>query len=71
MKWFKEVFLASFETGKEIQISEKQFEIFERYLPEGKVDGYTYNIYGIVNNRKIHAYEWACVGKHKYYVIIR
>ena len=70
MKWFTDVFLRSFETGKEIQITEKQFLIFEKYLKESKDIGYTYNLYGTVNNLKIHVYEWACVGKHRYYAII-
>lgn len=70
MKWFKEVFLPSFETGREIQITEKQFRIFERYLKESKETGYVYNLYGTIDNFKIHAYEWACVGKHRYYVTI-
>lgn len=71
MKWFKEIFLPSFEKGKEIQISEKQFRIFERYLKENKDIGYTYNLYGNIDGLKIHAYEWSCVGKHRYYVTIK
>lgn len=71
MEWFKNVFLPSFETGKEIPISEKQFRIFERYLKESKENGYTYDLYGTVNDLKIHAYEWSCIGKHRYYVIIK
>lgn len=32
MKWFKEVFLPSFGTCKDRRISEKQAEIFKRYM---------------------------------------
>ena len=70
MKWFKEVFLPSFATGKELQISEKQFRIFERYLKGTKEDGYIYKVFGTVDEIKIEAVDWACVGKHRYYVTI-
>lgn len=71
MKWFKEIFLPSFEKGKEIRISEKQFRIFERYLKESKEDGYVYKIWGKVNNLKVEAIDWACIGGHRYYVTIQ
>lgn len=71
MTWFKTVFLPSFETGREIQISEKQFRIFERYLPKNKESGYLYTVYGKVDNFNIEAYEWSSVGKHRYYVTIK
>ena len=71
MKWFKEVFLPSFETGKELNITEKQFEIFERYLKHSKEDGYLYTVYDEFDGMKIEAYEWSCVGKHRYYVTIK
>lgn len=70
MEWFKNVFLNSFERNKEINISEKQFGIFERYLKNTKETGYLYTVYGTVENIKIEAYEWACVGKHRYYAKI-
>lgn len=75
MKWFKEVFLPSFEVGKEIKISEKQFRIFERYLGESPLgmgyDGkYTFQVEGIIDGLKVVAYEWFCVGKHQYFVKI-
>lgn len=71
MKWFTNVFLPSFEQGKEIQISENQFKIFEKYLKKSKEIGYTYYVYDTINNLRIEAYEWCCVGKHRYYVTIK
>ena len=71
MKWFKETFLRSFETGKEIRISEKQFCIFEKYLPSNKEQGYIYKVYGTIDGMKIEAIDWACVGGHRYYVTIK
>lgn len=70
MKWFKEVFLPSFEQGKEVNISEKQFRIFEKYLKNEKEVGYLYTIYDIIDGLKIEAYEWCTVGKHRYYLTI-
>lgn len=71
MKWFKEVFLPSFEEGKEINITEKQFRIFERYLKNSKEDGYLFTVYDIIDGKRIEASEWACVGKYRYYLIIK
>ena len=76
MKWFKEVFLKSFEAGKEIRITEKQFRIFERYLKESPYgigyDGKTiFQVEGIIDNLKIVAYEWFCIGKHQFFVTIK
>lgn len=75
MKWFKEVFLKSFETGKELRISEKQFRIFEKYLTESPIGmgyngKYTFQVEGKIDNKKIIAYEWFCVGKHQFFVKI-
>lgn len=70
MKWFKEVFLQSFERNKELNITAKQFEIFERYLKNNKENGYLYTVFDTIDNLKIEAYEWSCVGKHRYYVKI-
>ena len=75
MKWFKEIFLPSFETGKELRISEKQFGIFDKYLHESPFgmgyDGrYTYQVEGVINGLRVVAYEWFCVGKHQYFVKI-
>ena len=75
MKWFKEIFLKSFETGKELRISEKQFRIFERYLKESPYgmgyDGkYTFQVEGIVDGLKVVAYEWLCYGRHQFFVTI-
>lgn len=76
MKWFKEVFLKSFETEKEIRISEKQFRIFEKYLSESPrnmmYDGKTtFQVEGIIENLKVVALEWFCVGKHQFFVTIK
>lgn len=70
MKWFKEVFLPSFETEKELNISEKQFRIFERYLKNEKEDGYLVTIFDVIDGKKIIATDWASVGKHRYYLKI-
>lgn len=70
MKWFKEVFLPSFEIGKEIRISEKQFRIFEEYLPHDKQSGYVYIVYGNVDNLRIEACMWSCINTCKFYVTI-
>lgn len=75
MKWFKEVFLKSFEVGIEIRISEKQFRIFEKYLKESPYgmgyDGkYTFQVEGKIDGAKVVAYEWFCVGKHQFFVKI-
>ena len=70
MKWFKDVFLPSFEQGKEVIISEKQFRIFEKYLKNEKEVGYLYTVYDIIDNLKIEASEWCTVGKHRYYLTI-
>lgn len=76
MKWFTEIFLKSFEIGKEIRITEKQFRIFEKYLSESprnmSYDGKTtFQVEGIINNLRIVAYEWFCVGKHQFFVTIK
>ena len=71
MKWFKEVFLASFEKGKELNISEKQFRIFERYLKNSKESGYLYIVYDVIDGMQIEAVEWSCIGKHRYYLTIK
>lgn len=71
MKWFKEVFLPSFKIGKEIEISEKQFRIFEDYLEHSKETGYTYIVYGNVDNLHIEACKWSCLQTYKYYVTIK
>lgn len=75
MKWFKEVFLKSFEIGKELRISEKQFGIFDKYLTESPLgmgyDGkYTYQVEGKFDGIKVIAYEWFCKGKHQFFVKI-
>ena len=70
MKWFKEVFLQSFEIGKELNISEKQYRIFEKYLKNETEDGYLIKIFDTIDGKKIVAYDWASVGKHRYYLRI-
>lgn len=77
MKWFKETFLKSFEIGKELRISEKQFRIFEKYLKESPLgmgyDGkYIFQVEGKFDDLKLKvvAYEWFCVGKHQFFVKI-
>lgn len=53
MKWFKEVFLSSFENCNGKRVSEKQGQIFEKYLDfESERDNATYYS-KIVDNRKI------------------
>lgn len=76
MKWFKDIFLKSFEIGKELRISEKQFRIFEKYLKESPRNmGYdgktTFQVEGIIDGLTIVAYEWFCYGKHQFFVTIR
>lgn len=70
MKWFKEVFLPSFEQGREVNISEKQFKIFEKYLKHEKETDYLYTVYDVVDGLNIEASEWCTVGKHRYYLTI-
>lgn len=76
MKWFKEVFLKSFVTGKELRISEKQFRIFEKYLDESPYnmmyDGKTtFQVDGIIDGLRVVAYEWFCYGRHQFFVTIK
>lgn len=53
MKWFKEIFLPSFEDCKGKRISEKQGMIFEKYLDfEDSKDNAEY-FSKVVNGRKI------------------
>ena len=53
MKWFKEVFLPSFENCNGRRVSEKQGMIFEKYLDfESERDNATYYS-KVVDNRKI------------------
>lgn len=73
MKWFKETFLPSFETGKEIRISEKQFEIFVKYARnfEEKTEGYLETITYTVDDRLIVVSKHRCKFGATYYVEIR
>ena len=68
--WFKNTFLASFKRG-DTRISEKQFRIFEKYLDDDFVDGYIAGVRGIVDGKKITAYEWHRVGYTQYFVEIK
>lgn len=69
MKWFTEVFLLSFKLG-ETRITEKQFNIFARYLPEEVETSTSLNYKGIINGKKVWAQEWACKTGTRYYVTI-
>lgn len=69
MKWFSGVFLQSFKDG-ETRISEKQFDIFCKYLHTVYEMGYTEYHEGIINNKRVRAYVWDCITGPRYYVII-
>ena len=66
MKWFKEIFLPSFQKGKELRISEKQFNIFKKYSNESYERGYTEHFKG----EEYDAYSWASVIGMQYFVKI-
>lgn len=70
MKWFTDKFLPSFKDG-ETRISEKQFNIFCRYLKDTYERGYTEYHSGKVNNKLVRAYEWNCITGTQYFVIIQ
>lgn len=71
MKWFKETFLPSFETGKEIRISEKQFDIFCKYARnyEEKINGFEETITYSVGDKLIvvskHRCKWGATYRLK------
>ena len=66
MKWFNEVFLPSFQKGKELRITEKQFNIFVKYSKESYESGYTEVFVG----KGFKAYSWSCISGTRYYVTI-
>ena len=71
MTWFEEKFLPSFEVGKQIEISEQQFEVFEEHLPYTKERGHEYYAYGTVNGLRVEACRVTCMLTYKYYVTIK
>ena len=71
IKWFKEVFLPSFEIGKEIRIFEKQFLIFEEHLPHDKKYGLDYIVYGNVDDLYVEASKLAGREFYLYYLTIK
>ena len=72
MKWFKEVFLPSFETGKELRISEKQFDIFCRYARnyEETNDGFLEMLTYTVDGKHVTASKHRCKWGSTYWVKI-
>ena len=69
MKWFINVFLKSFNNG-ETRISEKQYNIFCKYLKERFSSGYIEGFTGVVDGKTVKAYEWNCVTGRQYFVEI-
>lgn len=57
MKWFREVFLPSFEDCKGKRISEKQAEIFIKYLPDSSEFDNAFYYKGTVDERSIEVQE--------------
>ena len=77
MKWFREIFLKSFEDCKGRRITVKQANIFIKYLPE-RYDSVGFNATyynGIINNRKIIVQESdVCCGhgyRQEYFLTIK
>ena len=64
-EWFTN-FLASFPKGKELQISEKQFNVFVRNSTENREVGYTEYFIG----EGFKAYSWDSVAGTRYYVTV-
>lgn len=57
MKWFREIFLPSFEDCEAKRISEKQAEIFKRYLSDSSESNNAIYYKGTVSNRTIKVQE--------------
>ena len=72
MKWFKEIFLPSFEVGKEVRISEKQYDIFLRYARnfEEKCEGFLESIAYSVDDKHIVISKHRCKYGATYWLII-
>ena len=66
-KWFENVFLPSFDKGKETRISEKQFNIFVKNSDNNYEIGYTEYFEG----RNFRAYSWSCISGTRYYVTVK
>lgn len=64
--WFIS-FLCSFKEG-ESRISEKQFNIFAKYLGEEFRDGYISGYRGEVEGYRIKAYRWDSVAGARWFV---
>lgn len=60
-------FISSFKTG-DTQISEKQFNIFSKYLDEPFSDGYIRGYRGEAGGYRLKAYEWSRVNGRAYYI---
>lgn len=69
MNWFINTFLSSFKKG-ETRISEKQFNIFMKYLKNEYETGYISGKKDTINGLKINAYEWGCISGRQYFVVI-
>lgn len=72
MNWFINVFLPSFEIGKEVRITEKQFCIFQKYLnpKDSNFNGYTEEYFDTINGLKILAYAWSSMAGNQYFLKI-
>lgn len=76
MKWFKEVFLPSFAECKDRCITEKQADIFMKYLKNIKEDDCATTYSDVIEHKRItlqDSLEWAGYKtlKHKYYLTIQ
>lgn len=57
MKWFREVFLKSFDECKGKRISEKQAEVFIRYLPDSFESDNACYYTGMIDRKNIKVQE--------------
>lgn len=77
MKWFKEIFLKSFEDCRGRRITEKQANIFIKYLPNREdLFGFNATYYsGLIDNREIRVQESStCCGRsyrQEYFLTIK
>ena len=72
MNWFINVFLPSFQIGKEVRITEKQFGIFQKYLKpkNSNFNGYTEEYFDTINGLRILAYVWSSKAGDQYFLKI-
>lgn len=76
MNWFINTFLKSFEDCVDKRISEKQANIFRKYLKEVKEHECSTDFTDVIDNRQIlfqDSTEWVGYRKlgHRYYLTIR